>query len=507
MIKNNILEIGPDCHLTAEDIYFISHDHNIKIQLSNESIRKIKENRGVVDEMVANKKIIYGVTTGFGNFKNKFIEEIDVKNLQKNLIRSHAVSVGDCFDKEVVRAIMVVRANSLSQGFSGIRLVLLETLLQIINNNIIPVVPSQGSVGSSGDLAPLSHIGLVLMGEGYVFVDGQKRPSLEVLKENGIEPIEFHAKEGLAFNNGTAAMSGVAALSICEGKLMLDIADAACALTLESICGVPDAYDEKIHKVRPHAGQQLAAQRIREFINGSKLINSVENRVQDSYSLRCSPQVHGAIRDALKYVERTIDTEINSVTDNPIVFTENNQILSGGNFHGEPVAIAMDTFGIAMSELANISERRTAKLLDTSTNEGLPMFLIKADKGGLHNGLMIPQYTSASLVSENKVLAHPASVDSIPTSANQEDHVSMGTTAARKGNQILQNLKYVLAIEFLTNTQALDFRNKDDMAPRTKEIYNVIRSVCPKIEDDRFFGEDIERIKNILLKEDLLKLI
>jgi len=449
--------------------------------------------------MLEQKKIVYGITTGFGSFKNKFIDKKDTEELQKNLIRSHSAGVGELLAPEFVRAAMVVRLNSLSQGYSGVRIELLDFLCEVINKNIVPDVPSQGSVGSSGDLAPLSHMGLVLMGEGSALYKGKKMSGINALKKAGLKPIIFHAKEGLAWNNGTSVMTGIAALILVRAKRLIDVADASCALTIEAICGTSDAYNEKIHAIRPHPGQIISANNIRTYFKGSKLVDFFPNRIQDAYSIRCSPQVHGAVRDAITYVEAVIDRELNSVTDNPLIFEKPERALSGGNFHGEPVAIAMDTFGIAISELANISERRTAKLVDSSTNEGLPMFLIAEEKAGLHSGLMISQYTAAALVSENKVLAHPASVDSIPTSANQEDHVSMGTIAARKAVKILENAENVLAIELLTNTQAIDFRDPKKLGDITKKVYSLIRKHVDYLGGDRELASDINKIHKILV--------
>lgn len=493
-----MLEIGPDHRLTPEIVSVFSHNPAIKIKLSRRAKEGILASRKAVEKMVATDQVVYGITTGFGNFKNKTISQSDTEELQKNLIRSHAVGVGEPFSPEQVRAIMLVRLNSLVQGYSGVRMEFLETFIKIIEKNIIPFVPSQGSVGSSGDLAPLSHIGLVLMGEGRVFVDGKLVEASLALKNAGIVPIVYGAKEGLAFNNGTAAMTGVAALSFVRAKNLLNIADVGCALTLEAVCGVSSAFDLRIHDVRPHSGQRQSATNIRKLIKGSSLVDSVSDRVQDSYSLRCTPQVHGAVRDAVSYVESVINVELNSVTDNPIIFEKDEIAISGGNFHGEPIAIAMDTLGIAISELANISERRTAKLLDPSTNEGLPAFLVDKTRAGLHSGLMIPQYTSAALVSENKVLAHPASVDSVPTSANQEDHVSMGTIAARKSVKIVENTEYVLAIEFMTACQAIDFRDSKKLARHTKSIYDTLRKSVKSVDGDREMHADIVKIRELI---------
>ena len=492
--------IGPDHHLTVEEIAQVARNSRIKVGLTTTAKRKTLKARAVVEGALREKKVIYGITTGFGNFKNKTIDIKSVEDLQRNLIRSHSTGVGEPLTAEQVRAVMIVRLNSLSQGFSGVRLELIELIKEILNKNIVPYVPSQGSVGSSGDLAPLSHIGLVLMGEGRAWYGGKLMSGARALQSAGIKPLTFGAKEGLAFTNGTSVMTGIAALIVNDTKKLLNVADMGCALTAEAICAVSDAFDPRIHKVRSHIGQIESAKNIRDFIAGSKLIDSERDRIQDSYSLRCAPQVHGAVREAFSYVSSVVDREINAVTDNPLVFPDDGEVLSGGNFHGEPVAIAMDTLGIALSELANISERRIAKLIDPATNEGLPAFLIHPEKAGLHSGLMITQYTAAALVSENKVLAHPASVDSIPTSANQEDHVSMGTIAARKAVKILENVENVLAIEFLTACQGIDFRDQTKLGVCTKKAYKTVRRIVPFVSDDRELATDICNIRGLLYK-------
>lgn len=494
-MKTTTLEVGPDHHLTAEKVWEVAHNTNIKIRLSKRARKRIIASQKVVQRIVDQKKVVYGITTGFGSFKDTFISKEHVRELQKNLIRSHSSGVGDLLSIEAVRAAMLVRLNSLVQGYSGVRLEFLEFLALLISKNIIPVVPSQGSVGSSGDLAPLSHIGLAMMGEGEVFYKGKKMKTDVVFKKEKLNPPGFLEKEGLAFNNGTSVMTGIAALTLHKAEKLIEIADMGVSLSLEAVCGITNAFDSHIHQIRPHPGQIIAAKNIKKYIAGSELVNSMKGRVQDSYSLRCSPQVHGAIRDAVKYAHSVVECELNSVTDNPLIFTNPDRAVSGGNFHGEPIAIAMDTLGIAIAELADISERRTAKLIDPSMNAGLPIFLIDKNKGGLHNGLMIPQYVAASLVSENKVLAHPASVDSIPTSVNQEDHVSMGTIAARKAWQIVQNTENVLAIEYLNAAQAIDFRGPKKLGKFTKKTYSIIRRYVKYIENDRILSKDIEIIR------------
>ncbi|MDO8592512.1 MAG: histidine ammonia-lyase [bacterium] len=498
MVKKKVFYIGPDHRLIASVVALVARDPRIKISLSKVGRKAVIASRQVIERIIAKKIPVYGVTTGFGNFKDKFIDHDKLRELQKNLIRSHSVGVGELFPPEVVRAALVVRLNSLVQGYSGVRLELLELLCEIINRNIVPVVPSQGSVGSSGDLAPLSHMALVLIGEGEAWYRGKRLSGKEALRKAGLKPLELATKEGLAFINGTSVMTGIAALAVTDAARLADAADLACALTLEAFCGVITPFDPNIHRIRPHPGQAISAANIKRFVRGSKLVNSVPLRIQDSYSVRCAPQVHGAVRDSLAHVGMVVERELNSVTDNPLIFASLDRALSGGNFHGEPIAFVMDFLGIAIAELGDISERRTAKLVDANTNQGLPMFLIAPEKAGLHSGFMMPQYTAAALVSENKVLAHPASVDSIPTSANQEDHVSMGMIAARKAVNILENTRNVLAIEYLTAAQAIDFRNPKKLGRGTSKIYKFIRRHIPFVKDDRELGKDISTMAALL---------
>lgn len=500
MINNTVNELEIECGIpiTTSEVYAVAFNPHIKVKLSNETKKSISQSREVVEKIVSQKKVVYGVTTGFGSFKDKYIVGSDSVDLQKNLIRSHACGVGAPLSKEAVRAALLVRLISLSQGCSGVRLELLEAIANLLNEDVTPFVPSQGSVGSSGDLAPLSHIGLVLIGEGKAFYKEELLESSEALRRAHLSPIDLKEKEGLAINNGTSVMTGIAAVCLHRAENLLKIADLACALSLEAVSGLSSPYDARVHEARPYKAQILSAKRIRQLISGSSSIDSFLERVQDSYSLRCAPQVHGAAGEAISYVGTVVGCEINSVTDNPLIFRNPDISISAGNFHGEPVAIAMDTLGIALAELANISERRIAKLIDPHTNGDLPIFLISKDKAGLHSGLMIPQYVAASLVSENKVLAHPASVDSIPTSVNQEDHVSMGTIAARKAMNILENAENVLAIELLTSAQAIDFRGKEKLAPLNRKAYELIRNIVPYISEDRILNQDIASLSQCI---------
>ena len=502
-----IIEIGPDKRLTAELVKLVAEDPKIEVALTKRAKNKITASRKVVEKIVKEKMVVYGVSTGFGKFKDKAINEKDTAELQSNLIRSHATGVGVLLPTEVVRAIMLVRLNSLSQGYSGVRLELVETGLKMLNAGVIPLVPAQGSVGASGDLAPLSHLGLVLMGEGEAWYNGERLSGGEAMTRAGIKPIAFSSKEGLAWTNGTAFMTGIASLAFEKAKHLLDVADIACALTLEGVAGMPTAFDERIHKLREHPGQVKVAEHIRALTKNSKLVNKFPQRIQDSYTLRCAPQVHGAVRDAVSYVEKVLERELRAVTDNPLIFSEPPYAISGGNFHGQPLSISMDVLKIAISGLGNISERRTAKLVDSATNEGLPLFLIPKEKAGLHNGFMIPQYTAAALVSENKILSHPASVDSIPTSANQEDHVSMGSIAARKALEVAQNVENILAIELLTAAQAVEFRDPQKLGQGTKKAYKIIRSKVAPLTHDRILHYDIVAVQQIIAAKKLAKIL
>jgi len=439
--------------LSIEDVVAVAR-HDAKVAFKDHE--KVRSSREWVDNAVHEGKVIYGITTGFGAFKSVKIGEDQTLELQQNLIRSHASGVGEPFVEDVVRAAILLRAHSLAQGFSGIRPVLIEKLVELLNKKIYPYVPSQGSVGSSGDLAPLCHIALVLTGEGECLHNGKRVPSKKVLSKKKIEPLMLAAKEGLGLSNGTNVQTAVLTLAVHDARILIESADIIAALSVEVLGGSRTPFHPLISKVRQQVGQIECAENMSRILLESPLIESHKNcgRVQDSYSLRCIPQVHGAVRDTYFHVKSIVEREINAVTDNPLIFEDEYLCLSGGNFHGEPIAIAADILKIAMCELGNISERRTAKMVDPATSEGLPAFLVPPGLSGLHSGLMIPQYSAAALVSENKVLAHPASVDSIPTSANQEDHVGMGTIAARQVAKIIENVRNVLAIELLNNSQA-----------------------------------------------------
>ncbi len=491
--------------LTIDQVVQISRQHE-RVEISEEARKNLIKARDFVDQAVAKGEVIYGITTGFGNFKNVTIDAEQTAKLQENLLTSHAIGVGDPLPEECVRATIVVRINSLLQGFSGVRPVVIDRLVDLLNNDIYPFVPRKGSVGSSGDLCPLSHIALVILGLGEVLVNDERRPSSEILKEKNIEPITLSSKEGLALNNGTAAQTGIGICALYNAKRLTKLADVALGMSLDVMMGTRRAFDERIHRLRPHQGQIDVAANINTLCAGSELMESHKDcdRVQDCYSLRCAAQVHGACRDGIDHAERVLTTEINSVTDNPLVFPDDNEVLSGGNFHGEPIALVMDYLTTCVSELGNISERRTAKMVDAANSEGLPAFLIEKEKGGLNNGFMIAQYTAAALVSENKVLAHPASVDSIPTSANQEDHVSMGTIAARQARKVSNNVEQVIAIEMMCAAQALDLRVPMKGGPGSQKAHELIRKQVPKLDEDRVLYYDLEKISEVILNNDFI---
>jgi histidine ammonia-lyase len=485
--------------IEVADVVRVTRDLE-KVEVAPVMKSKMAKSRKAVDDVVAAKKVIYGITTGFGAFKNKTIDECETKQLQKNLILSHSVGVGDFLPTEVVRGIMLLIANYLSKGFSGAKWETVDTIVQMINKGVHPIIPSKGSVGSSGDLAPSAHMVLVLIGEGEAEYQGKIMTGAEAMRKAGIRPVELSSKEGLALINNTSAMSSISAHVLYDTKWILDLADTCAALSLQALRGTDMAYDQRIHAIKFHDGQIQCAKNLRELLQGSTFVD--RTRVQEAYSFRCVPQVHGAIREAYLYASKIVNTEINSVTDNPLVFLDNDiEVISGGNFHGEAVAIAMDCLGIAISEIANISDRRIATLFDPANNNGLPAFLVV--KGGLNSGFMIMQYTTAALVSENKVLAHPASVDSIPTSANIEDLVSMGTIAARKAREILDNTANVLTVELISACQAIDIRKRTSdkklkLSKKTEAIYKKVRKLVPFIDSDTTYYPYMRAVRNSL---------
>ncbi len=482
--------------LTIEQVYDVAINRT-KVALTEESKNKVIKCRNFVEKLIDDGKIVYGLTTGFGKFANITIEKKDIEELQTNLILSHATGVGQYLPIDETRAIHLLRINVLAKGFSGIRLDTLQTLIDMLNAQIHPCIPEKGSVGASGDLAPLSHLALVLLGHGKAEYQGEIIDGAEAMKRSGLNTVRLAAKEGLALNNGTQVMTGITCLSLIRAENLARSADIIAALSVDALTGTPTAYDPLIHKVRPHQGQMDSATNMRNAIKGSPLRESHIScpNVQDAYSLRCTPQVNGAVRNALKFIRQTLDVEINSATDNPLIFPDEQKVLSGGNFHGEPVAFAADILGFTVSELGNISERRMEQLFNPALNRGLNAFL--APRPGIDSGFMIAQLTAAALISENKVLAHPASVDSIPTSANQEDHVSMGTISAVKARTILSNTTYVLGIELMAACQAVQNRNFIS-SPVLTEVVNAYRNVVDYLVKDRIINGDIENSKKFL---------
>ena len=489
--------VGVGLPLTVEDVVRVAR-HGATVQLAPDAMPRIVASRAYVDALVAADRTVYGITTGFGRLASVRIAAGDVRQLQRNLLVSHAMGVGLPLSTEVVRAMLLLRAQSLSFGFSGIRLQVIELLLECLNRGVHPVIPSQGSVGASGDLAPLAHMALPLIGEGKAEFRGSLLSGREALRQAGLDPVVLEAKEGLALINGTQAMTAIGTLLVHDAQRLSTLADIAGAMSLEALKGTAAAFDARVTTVRAHPGAAVVAGNQRRLAADSPIHASHAGceKLQDAYSLRCMPQVHGASRDALTHVHDVITRECNAVTDNPLVFAETDHVISAGNFHGQPVALVMDYAKVAIAELANISERRVEHMLDPAVS-GLPAFL--SMQGGLNSGLMISQYTAASLVSENKVLAHPASVDSIPTSANQEDHVSMGTTSARQCAMILENSTWVIAIELLNAAQALDFHQPLVPGPGVGAARDALRRVVPPLETDRMLTPDLEAVRAIML--------
>lgn len=474
---------------------------NEKVEIDSENIPLIHKARQYVNEIVEAELPVYGINTGFGKLSSVAIDKADVKKLQSNLLMSHACGVGEPFPPEVVRGMMVLRVNALIKGYSGIRLEVLEKLLEMLNKNLIPVVFSQGSLGASGDLAPLAHMSLPLIGLGEVFFEGERLPAAVGLKRAGISPLStLEAKEGLSLINGTQAMTSVGAIALYDAFCLEKEASLSLALSMEALEAIIDAFDPRVHLLRGRPGQISVAKRIRELVSSSRLITKDgEKRIQDAYSLRCAPQVHGASLDALRHVREIIETEMNAVTDNPIVFASDKETISAGNFHGEPLAMAFDYLAIAASELGNISERRIERMVNSSLSNGLPPFLVKTP--GINSGFMIVQYSAAALASENKSLAHPGSVDSIPSSANQEDHVSMGMTSARKATKIIENTRKIIGMEMFTACQAIDFRDALLLGQATKAAYEIIRTHIPFIEEDVVMYPYIHQMEKLLREQ------
>jgi histidine ammonia-lyase len=489
-------------HLTLEDVLEVAKGM-AKVKISVSVAKKMKQSRDFVEKALDQGEKIYGVTTGFGMLSDQVIDRSQIEALQRNLIRSHSVGVGPYFDEVTTRAIMLLRANVIAMGYSGVRREVLKRLIDMINKGVHPLVPEQGSVGASGDLAPLAHLTSVLIGEGEAVFEGKVMPGRRAMEKAGIPILTLKAKEGLALVNGTQVMTAVGLLTLLRAERLCKMADIVGACTLDALKGTLSAFDRDIQRVRPFPGSLAVSKNFQKLGKQSEIVKSHKfcSKIQDAYSLRCIPQVHGAVRDALVFVRNVLEIEVNSATDNPLVFADQKKILNGGNFHGEPIAFALDLLGIVVSELGGISERRIEKLINPALS-GLPAFL--TTEGGLHSGLMMVQVSAAALASENKILAHPASVDSIPTSADKEDHVSMGVIAARKGRDIARNVEHILAMELLCATQGLEFLLPLQPGIGIKEAYHVVREKVPPIKGDRRFGEDIKKVQRLIESGDLL---
>ena len=489
--------------LTLGDVHEVAAQRR-PVLLSADAREVVDRARAVVEDIVASDKVAYAITTGVGQLSEVRIAGDQIRELQVNLVRSHAAGVGEPLSVAETRAMMLLRANSLAKGYSGVRAIVIDTLCQMLNRGVTPFVPSQGSVGASGDLAPLAHLALVLIGEGEsVDAAGARVPSGDALKRAQVKPLVLEAKESISLINGTQGMLAVGTLALLAAETLVDSADVLGGLCCDALKGTDTAFDERIHKARPHSGQTKTAANLRKMLEGSQIRESHREcgRVQDAYSLRCIPQVHGAVRDTLAHCRAVFEIEANSAVDNPLVFITDaknfkGDVISGGNFHGQPLAFALDFLGIALSSLAGISERRIERLVNPALSEGLPPFL--ANGAGLNSGFMLPQVTAAALASENKVLAHPASVDSITTSGNKEDYVSMGMTAAIKLKRIVENTRNVLAIEAMAVAQAIDFLAPLKSSRRGQAAHAAIRSVCPTMEKDRVMYKDFARIAELI---------
>ena len=489
--------------LTVEDVREVATERRA-VLLSADARQSVNLARAVVDEIVASNKLAYAITTGVGKLSDVRIAGEQIRELQVNLVRSHAMGVGTPLPIPETRAMMLLRANSLAKGHSGVRGAVIDTLCEMLNRGVTPMVPSQGSVGASGDLAPLAHLALALIGEGECFDEkGNRLSSSDALKRAQVKPLVLESKEAISLINGTQAMLAVGTLALLATEILVDTADVLGGLCCDALKGTDTAFDERIHRARPHGGQMHTAANLRRMLEGSQIRESHREcgRVQDAYSLRCIPQVHGAVRDTLAHCRGVFETEVNSAVDNPLVFirdakTAQGDVISGGNFHGEPLAFALDFLAIALSALAGISERRIERLVNPALSEGLPPFL--APGAGLNSGFMLPQVTAAALVSENKVLAHPASVDSITTSGNKEDYVSMGMTAALKLQRVVENTRNVLAIEAMAVAQALDFLAPLKTSKRGQAAHAAIRGVCPAMEKDRVMYTDLARVNALI---------
>ena len=494
--------------LTLEELVAVAR-FGAKVVISDEAMQAMTRSRALADRISREKRVVYGITTGFGDFANVAVPEEMSARLSTNLILSHAVGTGEPYADEQVRGMMLLRANALCVGLSGVRPLLVTMLAEMLNRGVTPVIPQKGSLGASGDLAPLSHMGLVLLGRGRARYQGVEYEGAKAMELAGIPVLDtLVSKEGLGITNGTCAMTSVGALHLYDTRSAARLADLIAAVSFTALGGQLDAFQERMHTARGQKGQIRVARNIRLLTEGGEILRNAQRaRVQDAYALRCIPQVHGAVRDALDFVREKVEIELNAVTDNPLMFTEDEAVISGGNFHGEPMALPFDFLGIACAELASISERRTERMVNHALSNGLTPFL--TTKAGVNSGFMIVQYSAASMASENKVFAHPACVDSIPSSANQEDFVSMGTTAARKAGLILETTRSVLAYELLTACQAVDIRRMagpwgQGLSPAVQAVYDRVRAEIPFMEEDREIRLDIEKIEKLVRSEALL---
>ena len=504
-----IRSVALDGHSLTLEAFVAVARFGAPVEITEEAMAAMRRSRELAEKIMAEKRVAYGITTGFGDFATVAVPEEQSSQLSTNLILSHCVGTGEPYTEEVVRGMMLLRANALCVGVSGVRPVLVERLAELLNKRVTPWVPQKGSLGASGDLAPLSHMGLVLLGLGRAYYQGELLSGKEALRRAGIEPLQtLVSKEGLGITNGTCAMTSVGALHLYDTMAAARLADLIGSLTLTALTGQLNAFEDRVHRVRGQIGQMQVAKNIRLLTENCEILkNSQGDRVQDAYALRCMPQVHGAVRDALAYINSKVDIELNAVTDNPLMFLEDEAVISGGNFHGEPMALPFDFLGIACSELAGISERRTERMVNAALSNGLTPF--RTTEGGLNSGYMIVQYSAASMASENKVLAHPACVDSIPSSANQEDFVSMGTTAARKAGQILENTRSVLAYELLTACQAVDIRRRlgthgQGLSPVHEAVFSHVREKVAFMETDRELWPDILEVERMVRSGELL---
>ncbi|HVF28474.1 MAG TPA: histidine ammonia-lyase [Pyrinomonadaceae bacterium] len=488
--------------LTLEQVAAVARGAE-RVALSGGARMRMKASRRAIERIVKAERVVYGVNTGFGKLSDYSIPAEELRELQLNLVRSHACGIGPPLSEAETRAMMLLRANVLALGYSGARSLAAETLVAMLERGVTPLIPEKGSVGASGDLAPLAHLALVCIGEGEAFYQGEKMPGATALARAGIEPLQLEAKEGLALLNGTQAMTATGALALERADRLARVADIAGAMSLEALRGTPAAFDERIHRARPHRGQREVAAHLRELLRESEIRAShLENdpRVQDAYSLRCMPQVHGAARDAILYARAATEIETGSATDNPLVFADTEEVISGGNFHGAPLALAFDCAAIALVYIGNISERRTERLVNPDLSEGLPAFL--TEHPGTSSGFMIAQVAAVALLNESKVLAHPASIDNLPTSAGKEDHVSMGMTAATKLRTIVENIEHVIAIELLCAAEGLEHRRPLQPGLGVRHAYETLRQLAPRLTRDRALSSDIQKVASSIRRGD-----